>query len=108
MGVWQAEQRKQEMKDAELAGVTWRPKITKMAQAIRRDADCDDPYARLTRRGSKKSKVTTFWSAQRWNGTLWRKREGGGGGEQKPFLHPVTCSSLLGVHATENARWCFP
>ena len=54
----QAELAHDEREAAELAGVTWQPEISKMAQTLqRRDAD-EDSFMRLTRTCTNKTQVT--------------------------------------------------
>ena len=54
----QAELAHDEREAAELAGVTWQPEISKMAQTLqRRDAD-EDSFMRLTRTRTNKTQVT--------------------------------------------------
>ena len=53
----QAELAQDEREAAELAGVTWHPEISKMAQTLqRRDAD-EDSFMRLTRTRTNKTQV---------------------------------------------------
>lgn len=53
----QAELAQDERQAAELAGVTWQPEISKMAQTLqRRDAD-EDSFMRLTRTRTNKTQV---------------------------------------------------
>lgn len=53
----QAELAQDERAAAELAGVTWHPEISKMAQTLqRRDAD-EDSFMRLTRPRTNKTQV---------------------------------------------------
>ena len=53
----QAELAQDEREAAELAGVTWQPEISKMAQTLqRRDAD-EDSFMRLTRTRTNKTQV---------------------------------------------------
>ena len=53
----QAELAHDEREAAELAGVTWQPEISKMAQTLqRRDAD-EDSFIRLTRSRTNKTQV---------------------------------------------------
>ena len=54
----QAELAQDEREAAELAGVTWQPEISKMAQTLqRRDAD-EDSFMRLTQTRTNKTQVT--------------------------------------------------
>ena len=53
----QAELAQDEREAAELAGVTWQPEMSKMAQALQqRDAD-EDSFMRLTRSRTNKTQV---------------------------------------------------